>query len=165
MNVQPVLCGGNGKATDLRLVVSVSSGSVSVFLDTALLERLRCTPEAPQYRMRVGRLANAGWRLSELQKAFGHDPRTVKRWASALLSEDVEFVGQAFGGRGTAGKVSVALARYAKRRYGELLGITRNYREVIRAEVLELYGRRLSGETLRRLFREADRERSGGKRR
>jgi hypothetical protein len=159
MNVQPVLCGGNGKATDLQLVVSVSSGSVSVFLGTALLERLRCTPEALQYRMLVGRLANAGWRLSELQEVFGHDPRTVKRWAAALLSEDVEFIVQAFGGRGAHGKVSVALARYGKRRYGELRGIVRNYREVIRAEVLDLFGERLSGETLRRLFREADRER------
>ncbi|MBT7165238.1 MAG: hypothetical protein HN904_20835, partial [Victivallales bacterium] len=158
-NVQPVLCGGNGKATDLQLVLSESSGSVSVFLGTALLERLRCSPEALQYKMLVGRLVNAGWRLTELRAVFGHDPRTMKRWAAALLSEDVEFVVRAFGGRGAHGKVSVALARYAKRRYGELRAAVRNYRQLIRAEVLDLFGERLSGETLRRLFREADRER------
>jgi len=158
-NVQPVLCGGNGKATDLQLVVSESSGSVSVFLGTALLERIRCSPEALQYKMLIGRLVNAGWRLSELQRTFRHDPRTMKRWAAALLSEDMEFVVRAFGGRGAHGKMTAAMARYAKRRYGDLRGVVRNYRQVIRGEVLDLFGERLSGEALRLLFREADRER------
>ena len=77
-NVQPVLCGGNGKATDLQLVLSESSGSVSVFLGTALLERLRCSPEALQHIALASRLVNAGWRLTELRGAFGHDPRMAK---------------------------------------------------------------------------------------
>jgi hypothetical protein len=47
MNVQPVLCGGNGNgvATDLQIVLSESSDSILVFLRTALLERIRCSRE------------------------------------------------------------------------------------------------------------------------
>ena len=83
-NVQPILCGGNGVATDLQIVLSESSDSILVFLGVALLERIRCSPEALEYKMLVGRLVNAGKPLEELRRAFGHDPRTMKRWAAAL---------------------------------------------------------------------------------
>ena len=78
MNIQPVLSGGNVVATDLHLVLSESSDSILVFLGTALLERIGCSREALQYKMLVGRLANAGWSLSALQRAFGHDPRALR---------------------------------------------------------------------------------------
>jgi hypothetical protein len=84
VNAHPALCGGNGKATDLDVVLSEGSGIVSVFLGTALLERLRCSPEALQYRMLVGRLVNAGWRPSELQGVFGRDPGGI---APPVLSD------------------------------------------------------------------------------
>ncbi len=158
MNVQPVLSGGNGVTTDLHLVLSESSGSVLVFLGTALLERIGCSREALQYKMLVGRLANAGWSLSALQRAFGHDPRTVKKWAAALLSEDVEFAVRAFGGRGGGRKVTPAVARYVKQRYRELCGQRRDFRQTVVGEVADLFGERLSREVLRRLFRQADRE-------
>ncbi len=159
-NLQPLLVGGNGAVTDLQLVVSENSDSILVFLGTAVLERIRCSREALEYKMLVGRLVNAGWSLSRLQAAFGHDPRTMKRWAAALLSEDVEFAVRAFGGRGSTRKLTPPMVRYIKRRYGELRGTVRGYRVLIEAEVADLFGTRVSGETLRKVFREADRESS-----
>lgn len=164
MNVQPLLIGGNGVASDLHVVLSETSDSLLVFLDTALLERIRCSREALQYKMLVGRLANAGWALSELQRAFGHDPRTVKKWAAALQSEDVDEVVRAFGGRGQERKVTAAVARYVKQRYRELSGQRRDFRRTVAEEVADLFGERLSREVLRRLFREADREDPSGRR-
>lgn len=158
MNLQPILSGGKGVATDLQIAVSEGSGSIVVFLGVAVLERIGGSREALQYKMLVGRLANAGWSLRELQRALGHDPRTIKKWAAALVSEDIEFIVEAFGGRGRHAKLSPAVARYAKRRYWELRAVVRNYREVVASEVLDLFGVRLSREPLRRLFREADRE-------
>lgn len=158
MNVQPLLCPGNGVATDLQLVLSEDSDSILVFLGTAVLERIRCSREALQYKMLVGRLANAGWSLSELGRLFGHEPRTVKKWAAALLSEDMEFVVRAFSGRGSDRKVTPAVARYVKQRYRDLRGQRRDYRQTVVGEVADLFGERLSREVLRRLFREADRE-------
>jgi hypothetical protein len=55
--MQPILSGGTGVATDLHVVLSESSGSVLVFLGTALLERIGCSREALQYKMLVGRRA------------------------------------------------------------------------------------------------------------
>ena len=104
--IQPILCGGNGVASDLHLVVSEGSGCIDVFLGVALLERVRCSEDAPQYKMLVGRLVNAGWSLKTLRERFGHDSRTMKRWAAALSSDDLEFALRAFGGRGAEGKVN-----------------------------------------------------------
>lgn len=161
-NVQPLLVGGNGAVTDLRLVVSESSDCILVFPGTAVLERVRCSREALEYKMLIGRLVNAGWSPSRLQKTFGHDPRTMKRWAAALLSDDVAFAIRAFSGRGSGGKLTPPMVRYIKRRYGELRGLVRDYRALIGAEVADLFATRVSGETLRKVFREADRERNEG---
>ena len=88
MNAQPVLCGGNGVAIDLQIVLSESSDSYLVLLGTAVLEHVRCSREALQYKMLIGRLANAGWSLNHLGQVFHHEPRTMKKWAAALLSID-----------------------------------------------------------------------------
>lgn len=158
MNVQPLLIGGKGIATDLHVVVSESSKDLLVFLDTALLECIGGSREALQYKMLAGRLANAGWPLIVLQRALGHDRRTVKKWAAALLSDDVDEVARAFGGRGQDRKVTAAVSRYVKKRYRELNGQRRDFRRTVAGEVADLFGERLSPEVLRRLFREADRE-------
>ncbi len=102
-NLQPLPVGGNGAVTDLQLVVSENSDSILVFLGTAVLERIRCSREALEYKMLVGRLVNAGWSLSRLQAAFGRDPRTMKRWAAAgdAVGPDVGHVSKPVGqGRG-----------------------------------------------------------------
>jgi len=100
VKVQPALCVGNGSVSDLQIVLSESSDSVLVLLGTAVLERIRCSREALQCKVFIGRLVNGGWLLSALQATFHHDPRTMRHWAAALLSEDMDFVVRAFGGRG-----------------------------------------------------------------
>jgi hypothetical protein len=158
MSLQPVLCGGNGVATDIDVVFSETDGTVLVLLGVAVLERVRCSPEALQYKMLVGRLANAGWSLRKLSRHFGHDCRTIKQWAAALTSDDVDEVVRAFSGRGAGGKVTPALGRFVRSRYRQLRGEVRSYRRIIGGEAKEYFGVKLSGETLRRLFRQADRE-------
>lgn len=158
-NLQPLLTPRHGLGTDLSLFSSSDDSELFAFLGTALLERVPFRPDVLRYKMMVARLVNAGHCLRELQSRFGHDPRTMKKWAAALQSDDAEFAIRAFGGRGTSAKVFPALARFVKSRYRELLGKgVGNYRERIAAETAEYFGRRLSGETLRKLFREADRE-------
>ncbi len=157
--LQPLLTPRHGLGSDLCLFSSSDHSELFAFLGTALLERVPLRPEVLRYKMMVGRLVNAGHRLRELQSQFGHDPRTMKRWAAALQSDDAEFALRAFGGRGKPGKVSAALARFVKSRYRELRGKGGgDYRRTIGSEVEEYFGERLSGETLRKLFREADRE-------
>ena len=67
MNVQPILTGGKGVATDLSLVASYSTDSLLVFMDTALLERVLASAESLQYKLLGGRLLNMGFRIWELE--------------------------------------------------------------------------------------------------
>ncbi len=62
MNIQPVLTGGKGVATDLSLVASYSTNSLLVFMDTALLERVPASPECLQYKLLGRRMVNMGVR-------------------------------------------------------------------------------------------------------
>lgn len=157
MSVHPVLCPDNPNAPDLGLVVNEHDDFILVTLGVAVLERIRCDREALQYKMFIGRLVNAGWRLNQLHEIFGHDHRTMKRWAAALTSDDVEFVVQAFNGRGAAGKVTAPIIRFVTERYRTLRRTRQDYRQVIADEVRQYFGESLSRETLRKLFRQADR--------
>ncbi len=156
-NIQPLLLSRNNAATDLSLMLWSDGRDIFAFLDTALLERVSCSAEKLEYKFLVGRMVNAGHRLTELKNAFGHDARTMKRWGAALQSDEPEFIGRVFSGRGGRGKINPALKRYVTRRYLKLhRNGDRRYREKIRKEVDEYFSEELSGETLRKLFREAD---------
>ena len=150
--------GDSNVATDLSLFLSEDGSDILAFLGVALLERIPCSPQQLQYKMLIGRMVNAGHRLAELQRRFGHDPRTMKRWGAALQSDDPEFIVRVFSGRARGRKMTPAAARYAKQRYERLrfAGET-NYREKIRSELSDYFGVDVCGEVLRRLFREADR--------
>lgn len=156
--LQPLLMSDSKVATDLSLFLSEDGTDILAFLGVSLLERIRCCPHHLQYKMLIGRMVNAGHRLSNLRRQFGHDPRTMKRWASALQSDDPEFVVRVFSGRSRGRKMTPAAARYAARRYRELLlrGETA-YREKIRCELSDYFGIEVCGEVLRRIFRDADR--------
>jgi len=158
MSVQPVLSSAKSNAHDLGLVINQNSQTILVTLGVAVLERIRCDPTRLQYKLLVGRLVNAGWPLAQLHEYFPHDPRTMKRWASALTSDDDAFVIRALSGRGAEAKLTTPIRRYVAERYGELRGARRDFRQVIVQEVRAYFGEQLSRETLRKLFREIDRE-------
>ena len=74
------------------------------------------------------------------------------------MCEDVDEAARLLRGRGAHGKLTPALVRFIKRRYRSLRPHYRNYRAIIAEDVLDAHEVSLSGETLRRVFREADRE-------
>lgn len=151
-NVQLVLIGSNSSSTDLTVFLSKSEQELLVFLGVALLERVSNDPNAFAYKMLVGRLANAGTSVTHLARTFGHDVRTIRKWAEALLCDDPELVVRAFAGRGPLPKVCEPLVRFVKGRYLRLRNVVRDYRKQIADEVRECFRVELSRETLRRLF-------------
>lgn len=156
--LQPLLMGDSSVTTDLSLFLSEDGSDILAFLGVALLERIRCCPQQLQYKMLIGRMVNAGHRLTELHRQFGHDPRTMKRWAAALQSDDAEFIVRVFSGRARGRKMTPAATRYAGKRYRQLrLRGHMGYREKIRGELSEYFGVEVCGEVLRRVFRDVDR--------
>jgi len=154
--LQLLLAGGKGTTTDLSVYTSESNDGLFVYLGVARLERVRADPRALSRKMLVGRLVNGGFGLRELERTFGHEHRTMRRWAQALLSTDAQAVARAFAGQGAMPKVTAQIRAYVRKRRRELQGRTRNFRRQIVLEVKEFFETNLSGESLRRLFRAQD---------
>ena len=157
-NLQLVLAGDKGVATDLTIFLSASERDLLVYLGVALLERVEYNPNQFAYKMLIGRLVNAGVALVKLTRQFKHDSRTMKKWAEALKSDDPDVIVRAFAGRGPLPKVIGPMIRLVKMRYLNLKGVVRNYRQIIAREVAECFGETVSRETLRHLFNLARKE-------
>jgi hypothetical protein len=151
-SVQPVLCCGEGFASDLTVFLAGGGTSYEVYLGVALLERVGADPAVVGRKMLVGRLHNAGVSLRELSRRFGHDPRTIKKWAGALRSGDIEVLAQAFAGRGSGRKTSPELIAYVRQLYRHRGQFGHNYREQIIDWVWEVFGVRLSTTTVSGIF-------------
>jgi len=162
--LQLLLAGDKGTTTDLSVYTSESNDGLFVYLGLARLERVHADPRALNRKMLVGRLVNGGFGLRELERTFGHEHRTMRRWAQALLSTDAHAVARAFAGQGAMPKVTAQIRVYVRARRRELQGRTRKFRRQIVLEVKEFFETDLSGESLRRLFRAQDKggEAGGG---
>ncbi len=153
--VQPVLSCDQRHDSDITVCLAAGGTSYEVYLGVALLERVGADPESVARKMLVGRLHNAGWTLKSLRETFGHDGRTVKKWAAALASGDIEQIAQAFVGRSGGRKVSPELMRYAWQQYRERDCLGRNYRAIIIGKIAEVFGVRISTTTASSLFASA----------
>jgi hypothetical protein len=106
-------------------------------------------PEGVLYRMAVGRLANAGWPVTVLAESLGHDTRTIRGWAEALLCEDAEQMLRRLSGRGARGRVTEAMVEFVLDWWEELCGRVRNFRQRILAKVEQVFKEKVSWEALR----------------
>ena len=153
--IQALLTHGKG-LTDLSIYKSGDGKELHFNLGLALMEVVPNESGQLQYRMALGRLVNGKWPLADLTRLFTHDHKTLARWGDALKSGDPGRFSQLFAGRGQGTKVSAELELFAKGRYLALRGQVRDFRKRVAEEVSQCFGVKLSGECLRRLFREAD---------
>jgi hypothetical protein len=157
-NLQPLLIGSNRSASDITVNLEDDGQTLSVYLWISLLEKVPCAPDTLLYKMFIGRLYRMGFKASEISVKFGHDARTVKLWADALVSNDAEKMARAFAGRGGIGKITGELINVVKWLYRQVRDEVNGFRLYIRGLVQQLFGKKVSGEALRRIFREADAE-------
>ena len=150
--VQPVLSCDQGSLSDISVSLTPSGTTYEVYLGVALLERVGAEPESVARKMLVGRLYNGGRTLRELSERFGHDGRTIKKWAVALRSGDIDVIARAFAGRSGRRKRSPELMRYAWQLYRERHVLGRNFRQIIIERIFEVFGVRLSTTTASAIF-------------
>ncbi len=103
----------------------------------------------------VAHLRSVGAKLSELQRAFSVDPRTINNWSNALKSGDAETLARALAGRQAGRKLTPAAEQYVRIRFPSIYAEDRRaYSSKIREELKKVLNIKLSGETLRPLFSE-----------
>ena len=109
--VQQVLSCCESIDSDLCVFLNSSEDHYYIYLGVALLEKVSIDPSDLRHKMLIGRLYNGGAKLSVLQERFNHDPRTIKRWAQAILSNDPEEICLAFAGRSGQTKATPELVQ------------------------------------------------------
>jgi hypothetical protein len=159
--VQPALYWGNPHC---QLHVAEQSGGVlSIMLGMHCIEVVPGDAGSVQYRMAMGRLLNAGWEVTALAAQRGHDTRTLRLWAEALLCPDpAEMLGR-LSGRGAEGKVTAEMVEFVLDWWEELCGRVRNFRARILAKVEQVFRVKVTWEALRPALLARRRERASAR--
>ena len=145
--VQPALAWGNPQSQ--LHVVTRPEGSLEIVLGLHCLEVVPQDPTSVQYRMALGRLVNAGWEVTALGERFGHDTRTLRGWAEALLCPDPAAMLRGLSGRGADSKVTAEIVEFVLDWWEELCVRARSFRARILAKVQQVFKVQVSWEALR----------------
>ena len=127
--------------------------NLCVYFGMMLIERIPDDKKNPRYRLLLARLINAGARPSALHIAFGIDVKTLKQWGRALVSTDILEAMRVFYGFDEARQQRERIHNFVETRFSKIYPENRRaYSRVIRQEIEETFGVKLSGETLRPQF-------------
>ena len=134
------------------LYVSEDERFIHVFYGLELFEVVPDDHDHMAFKMMVGRLYNAGVKVTTLEDTFNLDRKTIGSWGRAMRSRDPEVLQQVLLGRGASQKRTPAIDRYVVRRRSELLDEgCPEYRATLIREIETIFEVRLSGETIRKI--------------
>ena len=160
--LQPIL-GTDRKNPVFSVYQHSQSKRYHVYYGLELFEVVPCDHEGTRFKLMVAHLRNVGAKFRTLQKAFGVDPRTIKKWSDALKSGDAEKLIQALAGRNAGRKLTPAVEQYVRLRFESIYAEDRyRYSRKIRDELKEFLQVGLSAETLRPLLGELKAQFGGG---
>ena len=152
-NIQLILSSYETRYSDLSVFLDKEESEFYVYIGVALLERVSINAEEIGHKMFIGRLYNSGVKLCVLEKRFGHDPRTVKKWGWALKTCDVDEMSKAFTGRKAKMKTTPELIRYVVQQYKSRSVLGSSFREKIIMGVEEVFGVRVSPSLISGIYR------------
>ena len=126
---------------------------IHVYYGMELLEVVPEDRDHVQFKLLAANLYNAGIRVASLEETFEVDRKTIRRWGEGVKSGDAEKLVQAFAGRQTPRKLTAEILAFVRWRFKDLyVEKRRNYNLTLRREIAEVFGVKLSGETLRPLL-------------
>ena len=145
--VQPALAWGN-RQSQLHIVAR-ADGLLEIVLGLHCIEVVPRDPASVQYRMAMGRLVNAGWEVTALGERLGHDTRTLRGWAEALLCTDPAAMLRGLSGRGADAKVTAEIVEFVLDWWDDLCVRARSFRTRILAKVAQVFKVQVTWEALR----------------
>ena len=130
-------------------------GNIYVYFGTALLEVISEGSSNPEFKLLIARLYNAGVKVKSITEQFGIARTTMKRWGDALKSGDADRLMVALSGQGAPRKLTPEILSFIKVRFVQIYQENHyNYSIIIRKEIKEVFGKEISSESLRPLFKE-----------
>jgi hypothetical protein len=126
-----------------------------VYYGAGLLEIVTDDKNDPAFKMLLGRLYNAKINRSIMVENFGIARTTMKRWGAALKSSDPEQLVKALSGPCSPKKLTPEIKSFITVRFKDIYQQTHyNYSAIIRQEIETVFNKKISGETLRPLFKQ-----------
>lgn len=137
-----------------------SSTKLHLYTGVVLIDSAPADSKHPLYKIMVARLRLAGYSYASLSYVFGCSENTIRKWAKSLRNGDGDEIARVFELHGSSkSTLSPQSRRYIYQRYCALKALgRRNYRKTIMEELQIYFHIKISGEALRRHFRNADNE-------
>jgi transposase len=130
-------------------------GHIYVYFGAALMEVISEDTSNPEFKLLIARLYNAGVKAKSITEKFGIARTTMKRWGDALKSGDADRLVAALSGQGAPRKLTPEILSFIKVRFLKIYQENHyNYSIIIRKEIKEIFGKEISSESLRPLFKE-----------
>ena len=125
------------------------------FTGGELLEVVADKKDNPELKLMLARLYKAKVKVKSLIAHFGYSYPTIRRWAAALKSGDMDRLYVALSGQGAPKKVTREIDAYIRVRFKSIYEQNKySYSAQIRKEIQEVFGKQVCAETLRPLFGE-----------
>jgi len=124
-----------------------------VYYGLELFDVVPDNKEDTRFKLIIAHMHLVGFTLKALQEAFGLDPRTIKKWSTALKSGEADQLEKALLGIGSTRKLTEPIKLFVRMRFEQIYPQDRyRYSRKIRAEIKEVFKEDISSETLRELF-------------
>ena len=152
--LQPIL-GTSAKNTVFSVHQNRQTQQYHVYYGLELFDVVPNDKEDTRFKLMVAHMHIIGFTLTALQNAFAVDPRTIKKWSTALKSGSAQKLQKALIGLGSNRKLTEPIQQFVRMRFEEIYPQDRyRYSSKIREEIKQVFGEEISSETLRGLFKE-----------
>lgn len=149
------LLGIDKKNPVFSLSVNPHTNQIHCYYGLDLLEIVPNDKKHIAYKHLAGRLYNAGINLKKLCSVFGFDPRTIKKYGKAVLSDTPEEMIKILMGQEYHRKLTYEIQGYIKARFLKIIKThPRSYNLEMRKEIYDVFEKKLSAETIRPLLKE-----------
>ncbi len=124
-----------------------------VYYGAELFEKVPDDRNDAQYKLLVARLYNAKINATRIKEVFDVDFKTMRRWGEALHRGDPNQLVRVLSGREAQRKFTIEIQSFARLRFQQIYPRNRSsYSQQIRREIYEVFGEKLSAETIRPFF-------------
>ena len=152
--LQPIL-GTSAKNRVFTVHQNRQTQQYHVYYGLELFDVVPNDKEDTRFKLMVAHMHIIGFTLTALQSAFAVDPRTIKKWSTALKSGSAQKLQKALIGLGSNRKLTEPIQQFVRMRFEEIYPQDRyRYSSKIREEIKQVFNEEISSETLRGLFKE-----------
>ena len=152
--LQPIL-GTSAKNLVFSVHQNQQTQQYHVYYGLELFDVVPSDKRDTRFKLMVAHMHMIGFTLTALHSAFAVDPRTIKKWSTALKSGSAQKLQKALIGLGSNRKLTEPIEQFVRMRFEEIYPQDRyRYSSKIVKEIKQVFNEAISSETLRGLFKE-----------